>query len=108
VHFKEAISIDPEFSNAYFGLGFSYEKEEAFQEAIQMYEKVLDLEPDDVETWLHLSLVLQKMGNIDDALDTLERAVILDKELVLLLDKEENLLEPLRKLKSFDEIMNKA
>jgi tetratricopeptide (TPR) repeat protein len=44
--FQEAIRLDPEFGDAYWGLGYIYVNEGEFEKAIEALEKYLQLEPD--------------------------------------------------------------
>jgi hypothetical protein len=44
--FQEAIRLDPEFGEAYEGLGYSYVNKGEFEKAIEALEKYLQLEPD--------------------------------------------------------------
>jgi tetratricopeptide (TPR) repeat protein len=43
--FQEAIRLDPEFSAAYLGLGYSHVRKGGFEQAIAALEKYLQLEP---------------------------------------------------------------
>ena len=74
---------------------------------MKAYRNVINLEPDDVETWLHLSILYQRKGELENALNALEKAVSIDKKFVLILDEEEDLLESLKNLAGFKEIMDK-
>jgi len=44
--FQEAIRLDPEFGDAYWGLGYGYANKGEFQKAIEALEKYLQLVPD--------------------------------------------------------------
>ncbi|MEF9476155.1 MAG: tetratricopeptide repeat protein [Candidatus Mariimomonas ferrooxydans] len=54
-------------------LGDRYFESKRFQDAIDIYERVLKLNPDDVDTYNDLGLALHYIGKSDRAIDTLRR-----------------------------------
>ncbi|MEE8328303.1 MAG: tetratricopeptide repeat protein, partial [Thermodesulfovibrionia bacterium] len=54
-------------------LGDRYFESNRFQDAIDIYERVLKLNPDDVDTYNDLGLALHYIGKSDRAIDTLTR-----------------------------------
>lgn len=65
--FKKAISIDPEFYEAYYNLARIQESVGKYQDAILSYEKLLKLEPTDYESCLQLANLLYKKGYLAKA-----------------------------------------
>lgn len=54
-------------------LGDKYFESNRFQDAIDIYERVVKLNPDDVDTYNDLGLALHYIGKPDRAIDTLRR-----------------------------------
>jgi arylsulfatase A-like enzyme/Flp pilus assembly protein TadD len=66
-YFKEAIALDPFYSEAYQGLGIAYLGTQRYNEAVGCFEEILKLRPDDVHTMLYLGLSFRGAGNLSDA-----------------------------------------
>ena len=65
--FKKAISINPEFYEAYYNLARIQESVGKYQDAIISYEKLLQLEPTDYESCYQLANLLYKKGYLAKA-----------------------------------------
>jgi serine/threonine protein kinase/Tfp pilus assembly protein PilF len=83
--FEKALAIDPDYAEAWMGLGGGYQLKGAFlnlpeliEKAIECERKALALDPSlaDAHTWLGAALLAR--GRIDEAMTTLRRAVDLD------------------------------
>jgi arylsulfatase A-like enzyme/Flp pilus assembly protein TadD len=66
-YFKEAIALDPFYSEAYQGLGIAYLGTQRYDQAVGCFEEILKLRPDDVQTMLYLGLSYRYVGKLDDA-----------------------------------------
>lgn len=79
-HYRQAIENDSTYVDAYTNLGKVYTDTEAYEEAAEVYEKVLTLHPpEDQLPRIHLNLGVSYMGleRVDDAITEWKRAVAL-------------------------------
>jgi serine/threonine protein kinase/Tfp pilus assembly protein PilF len=83
--FEKALALDPEYAEAWAGLGGAHELKGAFlnlpehlEKAIEYERRALELAPNlgDAHTWLGAALLA--LRRIDEAIVTLERAIVLD------------------------------
>ncbi len=83
--FEKALSLDPEYAEAWAGLGGAHELKGAFlnlpehlERAIEYERRALELDPNlgEAHTWLGAALLA--LRRIDEAIVTLERAIVLD------------------------------
>ena len=65
--FKKAISISPDFYEAYYNLARIQEASGKYQDAIASYEALLKIQPDDYESMYQLSELLFKKGYLSKA-----------------------------------------
>jgi arylsulfatase A-like enzyme/Flp pilus assembly protein TadD len=63
VYFKEAIALDPFYSEAYYGLGFAYLGANQNESAIASFKKVLELNPDHALSMFYLGLAYKNSGD---------------------------------------------
>ena len=59
--FQEAIRLLPDFGNAWFGLGLTYENLQRNSEAAKAYEEAARLKPDDALIWYSLGLAYGRL-----------------------------------------------
>jgi tetratricopeptide (TPR) repeat protein len=76
--FQRAIAHAPKFTNAYLNLGRLYQQNpkadaEALQKALQVYQKVLRYQPDNLEANYQTAVLLQSRGEYRASLDQLKR-----------------------------------
>lgn len=73
--FKDAVSLDPRSTRAWFLLGTCAEDVRDFAAAAAAYRKVLQLDPDRAEAAVNLGIVLQGAGDLEGAKQAFARAV---------------------------------
>lgn len=79
--FKRITEIKPNDTYAWFYLGVNYTQKKDYQKAIDVYEnKVLAIEPENVDAMTNLAYVYREMGNNKKALEWLTKAEKLQKE----------------------------
>lgn len=66
-YFQKAIEVYPEFEDAYESLGVVFGREQEFEKAIEMMEKLRSLNPKCLMAYTNLSLYHMKIGNIETA-----------------------------------------
>ncbi len=65
--YKESIETDPTFTEAMHGLARAYQDMNRLEEAIEMANRIAQLDPDDVLAHTSLSILYQKKGMIPEA-----------------------------------------
>ena len=65
--YREALALDPNFTDAWTGLALALAELHRFEEAIEAGKKLVELEPDDPLSYTNLSRFYQQMGNVPEA-----------------------------------------
>jgi len=79
-YYRMSLDANPEYEVPYFNLGFILSKQNRFEEAAGMFEKVARLTPYNVEVYFNWGHALLRTGKLDEAARTLKRALSLDPE----------------------------
>lgn len=74
--FRLAIKIDPTYADAYESLGVMLGREERFQEAIELMEKLSQVDPKSVMAHTNMSLYLMRLGKIEEAEEQKSQATL--------------------------------
>jgi len=72
--FQKAISIKSDFAAAHRNLARLYYLEQRFEEAASHYAQVVRLDPEDLDSYVNLSLAHIELGDYDAAVTCLEEA----------------------------------
>jgi Flp pilus assembly protein TadD len=72
---EELLREQPDYALAHSGLSVFYGKLERHEEAVQHAQRVCELEPDDPFSFMALSLVCQKAGDLLEAEQALAKAM---------------------------------
>ena len=67
--FQKALSIMPNYSDAYSNMGVTLEEQGKLDEAIAAYSKALSIKPDYAEAHINIGNVLKKQGKLDEAIE---------------------------------------
>jgi tetratricopeptide (TPR) repeat protein len=65
--YRQAIEADPNYTDALHGLARTYQDLNRFDEAIEISQRLAELDPDDVLPHTSLSILYQKKGMIPEA-----------------------------------------
>jgi tetratricopeptide (TPR) repeat protein len=65
--YRESIAFDPAFTEAMHGLARALQDLQRYDEAIEVAQKITELDPDDVLAHTSLSVLYQKKGMIPEA-----------------------------------------
>ena len=65
--YKAAIASDPTFVDAMHGLARAYQDSEDFDRAIEVANRIVDFDPDDVLAHTSLSILYQRKGMVAEA-----------------------------------------
>ncbi len=78
VTYKEALAVDPSFTDAILGLAMAYADNKMFDEAIEQGKRLVELTPDDTLAHTSLSMFYQRKGMIAEAEAEGAKARVLD------------------------------
>ncbi len=78
LYFKRAIRQNPNYREALIGIGKSYLKTEAYEEAAKFFEKALRLDNQNAAAVTGLAFSMSGMGRYSEAIDLFEKAHTLD------------------------------
>jgi len=74
-HFQKAVRLDPEFADAFNGIGMTYAALGQLQQAADQFQKAIDLVPDHSGAAANLSIVLCKLKHYREAGEMARRAL---------------------------------
>ena len=81
-HFQKAVKLDPEYADAFNGIGIAYAALGQLQQAADQFQKAIDLVPDHPGAAANLSIVLCKLEHFHEAGEMARRALKLDPGLL--------------------------
>jgi superkiller protein 3 len=73
--FTDLSLINPQYANAYIGLGESYGKKGLFKESVSVYQKAVELDPNNVIVLCNLGNALHQIKEYKKALTYFDRAI---------------------------------
>ena len=76
--YREALALDPTFTDALLGLAMAYADAKMFDDAIEQGKKLVELTPDDTLAHTSLSMFYQRKGMIAEAEAEGAKARVLD------------------------------
>ena len=82
-HYKKALKIHPDWSEANFDLGLAVQKQGKLEEAIKCFETAVALDPGLVVGYVNLGAVYIHKGMLDKAISSLEKVLETDPDLAL-------------------------
>jgi tetratricopeptide (TPR) repeat protein len=76
-YLREAITIDPHFSDAYCEMGNCQDFLGHNEESLSAYSQAIELDPTHADAWFNKGMALKKMGRLDEASQCIEKAIAL-------------------------------
>ena len=78
--YKKAIELNPDYADAYGGIGTTYCKKDCYDKAIECYKIAIELESDfaDANTYNNMGIAYRKKGYRDKAIEYYEKAIELN------------------------------
>ena len=73
--YNKALSIKPDYADAYNNMGNAHKDQGKLDEAIEAYNKALTIKPDYAEAYRNLGNVLKEQGNLEEALEAFKKAI---------------------------------
>ncbi len=74
-HYRKALEIRPDFTEAHYSLGLILARRGQFDEAIAQYRKALEIRPDFTDARNNLGLILARRGQSDEAIAQYQKAL---------------------------------
>ena len=78
--YKEAISVAPEYPNAYILLGNIYVDQKKYLEALDVYKKASQLQPEEAKTYTFIGNTYFMLDDLENAVYTYRKALEHNKE----------------------------
>lgn len=72
--YNKALSIEPDYADARRNLARVYYVQKKFLKAVEHYEKLIELDPQDLDLYMLTASAYEKMGSDTEALEWIERA----------------------------------
>jgi tetratricopeptide (TPR) repeat protein len=104
--YKEQIRLNPEEYYTYISLGSAYTMKGDLQQALASYDKAISMSPAEAEGYYNKSLCLVELDRKDEACDSLERALKIDRE-YLYYAFDDSGFDPIRDYGKFKDILAK-
>jgi tetratricopeptide (TPR) repeat protein len=77
-YYSKALQVYPMLHSAYYNRGIAYYEKAKYREAIDDFNRSLDLEPNSALTFLYRGVCFQKLEEWDSAIDSYSRSIQLD------------------------------
>ena len=58
--YNKALSIKPDYADAYYNLGIALQDQSKLEEAIEAYKKALSIKPDYADAYYNMGIALQR------------------------------------------------
>ena len=75
---QKKVVDNPEDAAAWAGLGHIYFDTNEFENAIQAYQKHLELNPDNADVWADLGVMYRRMGKPEEAVKAFDKAMTIN------------------------------
>ena len=76
--FKKAITIEPNFVDAFYNTGNVLQSENQLNDAIKFYDKALSLDPKNLHAFHKKAIALFKQGKLDQAIEFYKKYLLLE------------------------------
>ena len=72
--YKKAISIKPDYAEAYYNMGNAFQEQGNLEEALEAYKEAVLIKPDYAEAYNNMGVTLKDQGNLEEALKSCNKA----------------------------------
>jgi protein O-mannosyl-transferase len=81
--YKQAVKINPDYSESYYNLGVAYDDLGRRQEAMEAYRQAIKIKPDYAASYLNLGVTYYRLGRYKDAVEPYKQAIKIQPDFVL-------------------------
>ena len=106
--YNKALSIKPDYAEAYNNMGNALQDQGKLDEAIEAYNKALSIKPDYAEAYNNMGNALQDQGKLDEAIEAYNKALPFKPDYAEAYNNMGNALKDQGKLDEAIEAYNKA
>ena len=106
--YNKAISIKPDYADAYLNMGVILEDKGKLAEAIEAYTKAISIKPDFADAYNNMGVVLKEQGKLGEAIEAYNRALAIRPNFAEAYNNTGNALEQQGRLEESREAYNKA
>ena len=101
--YKKAISLKPDYADAYSNMGVALKDQGKLDEAIEVYNKCISLKPDYAEAYSNMGVALQEQDKLDEAIEAYNKCISLKPDYA---DAYNNMGVTLQQQGKLDEAIN--
>ena len=73
--YKKAISIKPDYAEAYYNMGVTLQEQGKLEEAIEACQKALVIKPDNAEAYNNMGIALHEQGKLAETIEAYNKAL---------------------------------
>ncbi|MDB9870387.1 tetratricopeptide repeat protein [Alphaproteobacteria bacterium] len=106
--YNKAISLKPDYADAYYNMGNVLKDQGKLDEAIEAYNKSISLKPDFVVSYYNMGNILKNQGKLDEAIKAYNKSISLNPDYTDAYSNMGNALKDQGKLDEAIEAYNKA
>ncbi|MHA1271497.1 MAG: tetratricopeptide repeat protein [Candidatus Helarchaeota archaeon] len=100
--------IDPNYKDAWNNKGVALDDQGKYEEAIECYERALEIDPNDKDAWNNKGVALRKQGKYEEAIECYERALEIDPNDKDVIKNKEYLLYQIKKDEKIKELIKRV
>ena len=106
--YKKALSIKPDYAEAYYNMGVILKHQGKLEEAIEACNKALVIKPDNAEAYNNMGIALQEQGKLEESIEAYNKALAIKPDYADAYYNMGGTLQEQRKLEEAIEAYNKA
>ena len=106
--YKKALSIKPDYAEAYYNMGVILKHQGKLEEAIEACNKALVIKPDNAEAYNNMGIALQEQGKLEESIEAYNKALAIKPDYADAYYNMGGTLQEQRKLEDALEAYNKA
>jgi len=73
--YSRALTIKPDYADAYYNMGIILKKQGKLEEAIEAYNKALAIKPDNADAYYNMGIILKEQGKLEEAIEAYNKAL---------------------------------
>ena len=105
---NKALSIKPDYAEAYNNIGVTFKEQGKLDEAIEAYNKALSIKPDYADAYNNIGVTFKEQGKLDEAIEALNNALSIRPDYAEAWTNGAEVLEKWNKLEELEIWLNKA